>query len=57
MKSFDIPAGHPTPLPSQESFMKMYMSASGDPDPAVKNRLSSSMGFGYWSGIGELIYA
>ncbi len=57
MKPFDIPAGRLTHLSSQESFMKIFMSTSGDPNPAVQSRLSSSIGFGYWSGIGELIYA
>jgi hypothetical protein len=37
--------------------MKTFLSTSGDPDPAVQIRLSSSMGFGYQSGKGELIYA
>jgi hypothetical protein len=45
MKSFDVPAGHPTPLPSRESFMKTFLSATGDPDPTAQTRLSSSMGF------------
>jgi hypothetical protein len=57
MKSFDVPAGRPTPLPSRESYIKTFLSATGDPDPTAQTRLSSSMGFGYQSGIGELINA
>jgi hypothetical protein len=37
--------------------MKTFLSACGDPNPAVQSRLSSSMGFGYQLGIGESIYA
>jgi hypothetical protein len=57
MKTFDVPTGLPTPLPGQESFMRSFLTATGDPDPKKQDILSKAMGFGYRSGIGELIYA
>jgi hypothetical protein len=57
MKNFDIPTGRPTLLLGQKSFMRSFLTATGDPDPKEQDRLSKAMGFGYRLGIGELIYA
>jgi hypothetical protein len=57
MKNFDVPTGHPTPLPRWGSFIKIFLSATGDPNHALQDKLSKEMRFGYQSGIGELIYA
>ena len=57
MKIFDAPMGKPTPLPGWESFIKTFLLAIGDPDHAHQDKLAKDMGFGYRSGIGELIYA
>jgi hypothetical protein len=57
MKNFGVPTGRPTPLPGQESFMRSFLTATGDPDPKEQDKLSKAMGFGYCLGIGELIYA
>ena len=51
----DKPA-HPTPLPSTSSFLKMFLSAVGDPDEKHQAALAKKMGFGYRNGIGDLIY-
>jgi hypothetical protein len=47
MKTFDIPMGRPTPLPGWESFIKISLSAIGDPDHAHQDKLANDMGFGY----------
>jgi hypothetical protein len=47
MKNFDVPTGHPTPLPARESFIRSFLTATGDPDPKEQGRLSKVMGFGY----------
>ncbi len=35
MKNFDVPTGHPTPLPGWDSFIKTFLSTTGDPDHAL----------------------
>jgi hypothetical protein len=57
MKNFNVPTGCPTPLPGWKLFIKMFLSAMDDPDHALQDKLSKEMGFGYQSGIRELIYA
>jgi hypothetical protein len=57
MQSFNVPSGRPTPLPGRESFIKTFLTATGDPDEKAQAQLSKLMGFSYRSGIGELIYA
>ncbi len=47
----------PTPLPQAESFIKLFMSAEGDPSPSEQEKLGNRMGVQYHSGVGELIYA
>ena len=47
----------PTPLPQAESFLKSFLSATGDPSTAVQDKLSNDMGIKYRNGLGELIYA
>jgi hypothetical protein len=57
MHNFNVPTGQPTPLLGQESFIKMFLLATGNPDPKHQDNLAKTMGFGYCSGIGKLIYA
>jgi hypothetical protein len=57
MKNFNVPTGRPTPLPGRELFIKTFLLAIGDPDHAHQDKLAKDMGFGYRSGIGELINA
>ncbi len=57
MRSFAVPTRQPTPLPGRNSFIKTFLSATGDPDPKQQEILAKTMGSGYHSGIGELIYA
>ena len=52
----DMP-DRPTPLPTRANFMTSFLSAKGDPDEKAQANLAKKMGFGYRSGIGELIYA
>ncbi|KAL7532881.1 hypothetical protein ACHAWF_004272, partial [Thalassiosira exigua] len=47
---------HPTPLPTNNTFLKNFLSAEGDPNEKKQRDLATKMGFGYRSGIGELIY-
>jgi hypothetical protein len=37
--------------------MKALQTKEGDPDPVVQRALEKKMGFSYWSGIGQLVYA
>jgi hypothetical protein len=57
MRNFVVPTRRPTPLPGHDSFIKTFLSATGDPDPKHQEILAKMIGFGYRSGIGELIYA
>jgi hypothetical protein len=57
MKLFNVPSGRPTPLPGWESFMKTFLTATGDSNEKAQSNQSKSMGFLYCLGIGELIYA
>ena len=52
----DMP-DRPTPLPTRANFMTSFLGAKGDPDEKAQANLAKKMGFGYRSGIGELIYA
>jgi hypothetical protein len=52
MKNFDVPTGRPTPLPGRESFIITFLSATGDPDHALQDKLAEKIGFGYRLGIG-----
>ncbi len=56
MKSYLI-LDRPTLLPTSPPFMKALQTEEGDPDPAVQHALEKKMGFSYWSGIGQLVYA
>ena len=46
-----------TPLLSKPTFIKTFLSSVGDPDETQQKELAARMGFGYRSGIGEIIYA
>ncbi len=56
MKSYLI-SDRPTPPPPTPPFMKALQTKQGDPDPAVQRALEKKIGFSYWSGIGQLVYA
>ncbi len=55
MNSYLI-SDRPTPLPTTPPFMKA-LTEEGDPDPVVQRALKKKIGFSYWSGIGQLVYA
>ena len=44
MKNFNVPTGRPTPLPGRESFIKIFLSAIGDPDHVHQDKLAKDMG-------------
>ena len=48
---------HSTPLPSNQTWLKKFNAAIGDPDPKVQAQLTKSMQVTYCSGVGELIWA
>ena len=50
-------SNRPTPLPQAESFLKSFITATGDPSTAAQEKLSNEMGIKYRNGLGELIYA
>ena len=50
-------SSRPTPLPQAESFLKSFLSATGDSSPSVQDKLANDMGLKYRNGLGELIYA
>lgn len=50
-------SNRPTPLPQTDSFLKSFLSATGDPSAPVQDKLSNEMGIKYRNGLGELIYA
>lgn len=50
-------AHRPTPLPQTDSFIKSFLSATGDPTESTQSKLSSSMGIKYRNVLGELIFA
>ena len=56
MKVNDMP-DRPTPLPTRKQFITSFLSAKGDKNDKAQTKLANNMGFGYRSGIGELIYA
>jgi hypothetical protein len=56
MKSYLI-SDQPTPLPTTPLFMKALQTKEGNPDPVVQRALEKKMGFSYWSGIEQLVYA
>ena len=45
MKTVNLP-DRPTPLPTKQTFMRDFLGAVGDPDPAAQAKLSKEMGFG-----------
>ena len=47
----------PTLLPHNDTFIKSFHSAIGNPDPTTQDNLSKKMGLKYRNGIGKLIYA
>jgi hypothetical protein len=47
----------PLPIPTNDTFLKSFQTATGDPDEKVQAKLKDKYKFGYRSGIGELIYA
>ena len=57
MRRMHIKAIRPTPLPTGDSFMKMFLTAVGDPDDKAQSALASEHGLSFRAGIGELIYA
>jgi hypothetical protein len=46
MKNFAVPIGCPTSVPGWELFIKTCLSATGNPDHALQDKLSKEMGFG-----------
>jgi hypothetical protein len=55
MKNYLIP-DRPTPLPATPKFLKDIQTTKGDPNPTAQKTLQKKMGFGYRSGIGQLVY-
>jgi hypothetical protein len=45
-----------TPLPSNQTWLKKFNAAIGDPDPKVQAQLTESMQLTYRSGVGKLIW-
>jgi hypothetical protein len=53
----DVPSTqHPTPLGTNESFLKRLYSAVGDKDPKAQEALKKKMKFGFRNAMGELIW-
>lgn len=50
-------AHRPTPLPQTDSFIKSFLSATGDTSDTLQAKLSSAMGVKYRNVLGELIFA
>lgn len=50
-------ANRPLPMPANDTFLKAFYKAEGNPDLKEQERLKKEYGFGYRSGIGEIIYA
>ncbi len=48
---------HSTPPPSNQTWLKKFNAAIGDPDPKVQVQLAKSMKLTYHSGVGKLIWA
>jgi hypothetical protein len=46
-----------TPLPSEQTWLKKFNAAIGDPNPKVQAQLAKSMQLTYHSGVGKLIWA
>jgi hypothetical protein len=55
MTNYRIP-DCPTPLPTTPQFLKDVQTTKGDPNPTAQKTLKKKMGFGYRSGIGQLVY-
>lgn len=49
-------ATRPTPLPQTDSFIKSFLSATGDATESAQAKLSTSMGIKYPNVLGELIF-
>ena len=50
-------ANGPTPLPQTDSFVKSFLSATGDANDSTQAKLSASMSIKYRNVLGELIFA
>ena len=50
-------ANRPTPLPQNDSFVKSFLSATGNASETAQAKLSASMGIKYRNVLGELIFA
>jgi hypothetical protein len=46
-----------TPLPSDQTWLRKFNAAIGDPDAKVQSQLAKSMQLTYQSGVGKLIWA
>ena len=46
-----------TPLPNNTTFVKAFVSSIDNPNDKKQKELAAKMGSGYYSGIGEVIYA
>ena len=57
MKHYTTTADRPTPLPTDPAWIKLFNSATGDPDSATQAKLSKQMQLTYRAGVGELIWA
>jgi hypothetical protein len=57
MKNYTTTADRPTPLPTDPAWIKLFNSATGDPDPNAQAKLSKQMQLTYRAGVGELIWA
>ena len=57
MKHYTTTADRPTPLPTDPAWIKLFNSATGDPDPKEQLKLSKQMQLTYRAGVGELIWA
>ena len=47
----------PTPLPQTDSFLKSFLSATGEASEQFQSKLSDDMGIKYRNALGEVIYA
>ncbi len=57
MNNYMISATLPTPLPSDQNWLKKFNNATGDPDKKIQAKLAKDMKMAYQSGVGEIIWA